>query len=332
MGRSTAASLLIALVALAGAIRPAAATEVVKVATGAIVAEMAPLWIGRDEGLYRRYGLDVQITPITAGLTAVQALLAGELHMISITGIPVAQANLGGADILMIASVINLSPFSVMAARGVTTAQELKGKRLGITRFGSAADIVARMALKRLGLEERDVTIVQIGGMGETLSAMQQGSVAAGMLTPPLTYRAEGLGFRELLNLAASGEPMLHTGMGATRAYLRSSRERVLAFLKGYIEAIALFKRDRELAIRTVGKYMRMSDRVALERMYGFYREHLLDNPRPTAAGMKTILDFIGRAQPEALRVSPARYLDLSFLDELEASGFLKRPAPEPGR
>lgn len=328
MGRSTAALLLIGLYTLAGAVRPAGTAEVMKVATGAIVAEMAPLWIGRDEGLFRRHGLDVQITPITAGLTAVQALVAGELDMISITGIPVAHANLGGSDILMIASVINISPFSLMAGAGVTRPQELKGKRLGITRFGSAADLVARMAVRRLGLEERDVTLVQAGGMGEILSAMQQGSVAAGVLTPPLTYRAESLGFRELLDVAASGESVLHTGVAATRAYLRGHRERVLAFLKGYVEGIALFKRDRELAIRVVGKHMRMTDRVALERMHAFYRQHLLDNPRPTVAGMKTILDFIGRTKPEALRVPPARYLDLSFLDELEASGFLPRAAP----
>ena len=173
----------------------------VRAAFVAIASSMLPAWIAKDERLYERYGLDVELAYVAGAAKIAEALLAGELDV----GIAPATSAFGpgleGADTVMLASWANKLGFSALVQPGLQTVADLRGKRVGVSRRGSNSEIWAAAVLGSFGLEpERDYTVLSIGGQAEQLAALQNGAIDVAIMTPPLNLRARQLGFRELLS------------------------------------------------------------------------------------------------------------------------------------
>ena len=297
----------------------------IKVGYAALVAGQIAVWIAKEGGYLSTHGIDAELIYIPA-TTATQALIAGEIQLAQVTGVSTAGAILSGADVRIIASVQNKLAGSIYARPEIKSPEQLKGKRLGISRFGALSDTAAAIFLERNGLKRgTDVAVIQMGGLPEVITAMEKGAIQAGFANPPQTIRARHLGMKELFDLNSLGIELQQTCVTVTTKYLREHRPVVKSFVEAYAEALHRFMTDRDFSIQVMKKYLRLNDKELLDDAYAFYSERLEKIPYPTIKGIKFILDEMADRHPQARKTSPESFVDLSVLQELEHSGFFKQ-------
>jgi len=302
-----------------------ASAQSIKVGYAALVAGQVAVWIAKEGGYLSKHGIDADLIYIPA-VAATQALIAGEIQLAQVTGVSTAGAILAGADVRIIASVQDRLAGSIYARPEIKTPEDLKGKKLGISRFGAVSETAAAMFLARFGLKRgTDVAIIQLGGLPEIVTAMDRGAVEAGFANPPQTSRAKRLGMRELFDLNALGVELQQTCLTVTTRYLRERRPVVKSFLQAYAEGLHRFMTDRDFSIQVLKKYLRVEDKEILDEAYTFYSQRLQKIPYPTMKGIKFILDEMAEKQPRAKNVAPESFVDLSLLQELDQNGFFKQ-------
>jgi NitT/TauT family transport system substrate-binding protein len=315
--------LVLTLVALV--FSTSAFSQPIKLGYAALTAGQVAPWIAKEAGYFSKYGLEAELIYIPA-VAATQALIAGEIQLAQVTGVSTSGAILAGADVRIIASVQDRLAGSIYARPEIKTPEDLKGKKLGISRFGAVSETAAAMFLARFGLKRKtDVAIIQLGGLPEIITAMERGGVDAGFANPPQTSRARRLGMRELFDLNALGVELQQTCLTVTTKYLRERRPVVRSFLQAYSEGLHRFMTDRDFSIQVLKKYLRVDDKEILDDAYGFYAQRLQKIPLPTLKGIKFILDEMAEKQPRARNVSPESFVDSSLLQELDQSGFFKQ-------
>jgi NitT/TauT family transport system substrate-binding protein len=299
----------------------------VNVAYSSISGNNAPLWVTHDRGFFRKYGLDVQVILIESGSTTVQSLLSGEINFAHMAGAAVMQSNLRGADAVMIAGVVNTLIFQLYTDKGISRPDQLKGKAVGVTRFGSSTDFAMRYALERYGLEPgKDVTILQLGNVPAILSALEAGKLQGAMLSPPTTLRAKKAGFPVLADLQMLGLEYQHTGIATTRALIKSKPELIRDFMRAYVEGIHYAKTHRKETLDILTKYLRTDDREVLEETYDNIVLTLVpEKPYPTLKGIQIMLRELGVKDTAARTAKPEQFVDLAFVKELDGSGFVDR-------
>ena len=294
----------------------------------AISGPHAVLWIAREAGLFEKNGLRVDVTYIRSGSTMAQALVAGELQVAQTGGPGVLAAAVAGADLVIVAVALNTTPIVLMGT--VSHIQELKGKAVGVTRYGSNTDISARFALKKFGLQpEKDVAVLQLEDYPGIMGALQSGRVAAGALADPFTDQAQKLGYKEIANIAALGLEFPFITLTSKKSYLRDYPDVVQRFVRAYAEAIALYKNNRELAIKVTQKYTGQKDLATLASTVDFYAPKLARVPYPTVGGIRFVLDQIAVRDSRAKNANPEWFMDIRFVKQLEESGFVQRLYPE---
>src|SRR4051812_31693318 len=234
---------------------------VLPVTYSATNANMLSLWVGKDAGYFDEQGLDVRMLLIRGGSLAVQLLLTGQSPVGLIGGTSAAYAYLqGNKDVVIISRLQNVMAYTLGAKPEIQKPDDIKGKKLAVSRFGSTSDFVAEYALKHLGLKKSDVTMIQIGLEGDRLLAMQRGDVALSVFSPTITPVVKKAGMRILLDLEELKVPYLLTGHGTTRSFLEKNRSVVVKFMRASIMAIKRIKTDRPFAERVLAKYVRSSD------------------------------------------------------------------------
>jgi NitT/TauT family transport system substrate-binding protein len=230
---------------------------------------------------------------------------------------------LAGADVRIIASVQNKLAGTIYARPEITSPEQLKGKKLGISRFGALSDTAVSIFLQRYGLKRNtDVAVVQMGGLPEIITALERGAIQAGFANPPQTSRAKKLGMRQLFDLNTLGVDLQQTCVTVTTKYMRERRPVVKGFLQAYAEGLHRFITDRDFSIQVMKKYLRIDDKDILDDAYTFYSEKLEKIPYPTLKGIKFIIDEMAERNPQAKKASPESFVDLSVLQEIEQSGF----------
>jgi NitT/TauT family transport system substrate-binding protein len=233
---------------------------------------------------------------------------------------------LAGADVRIIASVQNKLAGTIYARPDITSPEQLKGKRLGISRFGALSDTAVTIFLQRFGLKRgTDVAVIQMGGLPEIITALERGAVQAGFANPPQTSRAKKLGMRELFDLNMLGVDLQQTCVTVTTKYLRERRPVVKSFIQAYAEGLHRFVTDRDYSVQILKKYLRINDKEILDDAYAFYSERLEKIPYPTLKGIKFIIDEMAERNPQAKNASPESFVELSVLQELDQSGFFKQ-------
>ncbi len=287
---------------------------------------IAPLWYAKEMKLFEKRGLDVLLVGMGTGSVSLRALIAKDLQIASLSGSGLVQAALQGADTIILSAAINGFVFKVFGAPELTSPAQLKGKKLGVSRYGATSDFAVRLALKRWGLNpDRDVNILQVGTTQDTVRAMQSKMLDAGVLSGTASLMARKAGFRELSDLANLGLDYPMAPLGTTRAYLQRNEPIVNQFMLAYIEAIHDYKRNKEAALAVLQKYTRNNDREVLEDSYTNNLNKYLALPIPTPDAIRTILSEISSTTPAARNANPEQFVAYKLAREIEASGFVKK-------
>jgi ABC-type nitrate/sulfonate/bicarbonate transport system substrate-binding protein len=293
-----------------------------RVAYSAITVNQAIPWISHDAGHFRRNGLDVELIHASS-ITALQALLAGEVSIAQSVTDACVSSNLSGADTVFMGAILDKPLYSFIVNPKIKAPQDLKGKRVGVTRVGSTPDALARATLKMWGLDANtDVTIVQLNEMGLLVQGLVNGVIDAAPISIPSNIRAKNLGFVELFDMTKINRTYI-TGTVVTRKrFIESQREVAKRFMKSFLEGMKTYLEDEDFSIKVIQKWTRAKNRDEVKEAYLLQARHLLRVPRTPIEGVKTILDGMERI-PAAKTADPRRFIDSSLLDELEKEGFL---------
>jgi ABC-type nitrate/sulfonate/bicarbonate transport system substrate-binding protein len=300
--------------------------ERIRIGGGSVGAPQMSMWFAKEANLYERHGLAVEAISIPGSSMALQAMLSGEVPIIQLGGAASIQANMAGADTVIVATILTKFLFSIFSRPEITTIADLKGKIFGATRFGTLSDFASRFALQKNGLDpERDITMVQTGGQPETLAALLTGRVQAAALSVPAILRAKKGNMRELLDMAKLEAKIHQNGVVTTQKYLRTNQDTVRRFLRAYIEGAALAKKDKAFATRVMAKYLKTDDREILDDAYERVILHIAIPPYPTAEGVGVLLKTLEKTQPKARTAKPEDFIDGRLVRELDESGFINR-------
>jgi NitT/TauT family transport system substrate-binding protein len=321
--------LLVALIiALCHEMAQAQGTNRVMSGYAAISGPHAVLWVARDAGLFEKNGLRTEVAYIRSGSTMSQTLVAGEIHMAQMGGPAMLAAGVAGMDVTFVAVALNTTPIVIMGS--VAKIEDLKGKAVGITRYGSNTDISARYAIRKAGLQpEKDVALVQLEDYPGIMGGIASGRIAAGALADPFTDAAKRLGYKEIADIAAMGLEFPFVGIAAKKSYIKDNIDTVQRFVRAYTEAIALYKNNRELAMKVTSKYTAIKDPAILASTVDFYAPKLQRVPYPTVGGVKFVLEQVAVRDPRAKNFPPETFMDLRFVKNLEESGFIKGLYPK---
>jgi ABC-type nitrate/sulfonate/bicarbonate transport system substrate-binding protein len=315
----------VALVFLVGA-AGTSAQDRVRVGWAAMTASHTPLWVAQEKGFFPKQGLSVEPIFFGAGPPAMQALVAGDLDIVVTSAPNVVNPRLGGADVVMVLSIIPTFIDHIISAANIANPEQLRGKTGSVNRFGSISDMGMRLSLKKLGIDpEKDVRIVPAGGNPERLAAISKGISQFTIMNEPFIKEAERLGFRDLVNMATLKIPLHGNGVVTREAIIKTRRPVLVKFCRAITEAIHFIKTDKESTKAIIGKYTKLTDPEGLERTYRNYTSVLLDVPYADPAGIKTLLDDMAPKNPKAATADPKTFVDPIFVQEMETSGFIKQ-------
>jgi len=280
------------------------------------------LWTGQEAGLFKKYGVETDLVLIQPSSKAAQILISGDIDIVN-GGSPTAvTANLQGADLVIIASNCNRSTLSFFTVPSINRIQDLRGKVLGVTRFGASNDFETRYILKKNQLEPgKDVSLLQTGGYLEMLAAFQNNHIAGGLIGLPLSLKVKRQGLKELFGPEAN--PIYDIGAFVVKkSFIKDNREDLKKFLRALIAAFDLANQNPELAKRAVGKYTRTVDSEALDATQIHYsKQCALRIPFASLPGLKLINDFTAESLPEARKLNVESLIDNSLLKELQQEG-----------
>ena len=282
-----------------------------------------PAWVAKETGIFAENGLEAQLVYVRGGATVMMALLSRETPISQVGGSSIVGASLRGADAVMIAGGNATSDQWLMSRPDIKTAKQLKGGSIAIAVFGGTSDSLARIALKRLGLAPvKDVAILQIGGVPERLSALERVKVQAAMLSMPDVFIAQKNGFYTLVHVSL---PYQTTSVATTRRFIRESPDIVRRYVKSQIEAVHRIKTDRDTGIKVLAKYLGSRDKEILERSFDHSSadDKLPPKQYPTLEGIKNILEPLAQTDPKAKTAKSEDFVDVSFIKELDESGFI---------
>jgi NitT/TauT family transport system substrate-binding protein len=288
----------------------------------AISGHFAIMWVTYEGGFFEKNGLKVEMVLIRSGTTHAQALVAGGTQISQLAGPTALAAGVAGADLTFVAMVLNTAPFIIYG--NVARLEELKGKAIGVTRYGSTTDIAARFALRKVGLQpDKEVAIIQLEDYPGMLGSLKAGRIAAAVLAPPFTDYAQKTGYKEIANVASMGLEFPFSGLAAKKTYVRDNAALVQRFLRAYVEGIAAFKNNRELTKKAIQKYSGIREPEILDSTVDFYAPKFPRAPYPTLNGIKLSLEQIAATDARAKGVKPEDFMDTRFVKQLEESGFI---------
>jgi ABC-type nitrate/sulfonate/bicarbonate transport system substrate-binding protein len=291
-----------------------------RVAYTAFASTFTILWVGKDSGLYQKYGADMELLYIGSSTKSVQALLGGDIDIVYSAAGAVVDANLAGADLTMVGCQYDKGQTSFFTTAPLASIGDLKGKAVGVSRFGAFSDFVARQVLKKHRLQPiKDVALLQLGGTQEIIAAMQKNLVQGGSISLPLTLNARKLGFRELMTTETINLPFDYGCFIVRNAYLKAKREELKRVLRASIAAYDLAIQDPAFAKKTIGKYTRTTDSETLDASYKEnVKDYALRIPYVSVAGLASILEFRAETAADAKKLVLEKMFDNSLLQEIQ--------------
>jgi len=272
-------------------------------------------YLGRDAGIFKKYGIHLELIYIPGGSLSVQALIGNSLDMLLAGGTPLVYAVLKGADLKFIAGLNNRMPYVLVARDGINTAEQLRGKKIGISRFGSNTDFVVKLAATQMGLNpKRDIQIMQVGGPDARVVALKSGIVEATVVPPELVSLGRKLGYHTLFDLVVKEIEYLQIGVAARTDYLKSQNDTARRLTRAYLESIKYYVSHRDEAIKEAMKLLKIDERQAAEVGYEYRLKTLPVDGKLSVKGMQLVIDAAAEDDPKAKSLTPQQLFDLSFL------------------
>ncbi len=294
------------------------------VAFSAISATQCALWITKEAGLFEKRGLSVDLVYVGSGTKVAQAVIAGEFP-IAFAGGTIVNADLAGGDIVVVGGVVNVPSFYLIVYPSIKKPEDLKGKALGITRYASSTDFTLRYLIKKWGMEpDRDVKIIQMGGQPEIFAGMQSGVIQGGNFSSPTDYKARKAGYTVLQDLGKIGLAYPVVSIVSTRSYIKKDPATVRNFLMAYTEGVDKLFKDKDFAMKIIGKYTRTDDREIVAASYDYALNFVERVPNLPYKGIETILAQTAEKDSRAKGRKAEDFIDPSVFNELERSGFFK--------
>src|SRR5262245_37922643 len=287
-------------------------------------ATQATVWLAKEAGSFQRHGLDVELIYIGTGIKLVQAIIGGDIKIGQVGGAAPIAARLRGAETKIVAVPYNTLSLSLMTQTDIRSMADLKGKRIGISRFGSNTDFGMRYLLKKHGIAEREVVLLQFGEAQAIFAALQSGAVQAGILSYPTTAAAIKKGFKELVDFSDVGLEFPNSNVVVTDPFLQTQPEAVRRFLMGYAEGIQRYKTDGAFTKRVMAKYLRLQDQTVLDETYQLFAPRIPRIPYPTVNGFRLALESLSD-EPRARTAKPEEFYDDAILRSLEREGFFQQ-------
>jgi NitT/TauT family transport system substrate-binding protein len=304
----------------------ALAQDKLRAAFGSLAASHMVLLVAKDLRFFEKHNVEAEVVGHIPGAKAVFPLISGDAQIIHAAGPPFVQSALGGSDVVIFMGLINSMSFYIVAHKDITSAAQLKGKKLGVSTLGSSSDFSLRFGLSKLGIDpEKDVTILALGDSAIRVNALVNGTIQGGAYNLGETLFLKQQGHRQLLDTALTGVEYQHTAVATTRAILARNRRALVNYTRGIIEAMAWMKNNKHESLKIMSKYLRINDRQVLEAQYDENANKLyVQKPYPSVAGVKTILESLPRNE-RAKDAKPEQFVDLSIVREVDESGFIDK-------
>lgn len=276
--------------------------------------EWAP-WAAADGGYFQKNKLDVTLTSI-ASATGIAALLSGQTQIAQLGGSEVLSAAAGGGDLVIVATLVPVFPYVFLAASGITSPDQLKGKKVGISKKGGSADIATRAALQSMGLSpDSDVTIVETGSATNRVAALRSGAIQGGVSQPPESTKLVSSGFVVLLDLAKNKIPAANTVVATTGAYLKDHRAVIQAYVDSLVQALTRLRKDEAFADQVLTKWEKITDTALLADTYAFYTKEVFPQyPVPKAEQYQQAITALKSSNPKIATLDLSKVLDPSFV------------------
>jgi NitT/TauT family transport system substrate-binding protein len=286
----------------------------------------AGLWVAQEGRIFEKYDIDSHLVLIASGSLMVQAMLGGDLPVAAAAGSAAVDANLGGADVIMFGSLVKVPAFYIMALPEIKTIDDLRGKSVGVTRFGSSTDFTMRYLLRKQGLEAgRDVTLIQTGDLFAAVTMLRTRAIVAAPFSSPANLRAEEVGAKVILNMGKAGVFFPHDAFMARRSFINANEDLMRRFLKAYSEGVYRLFTDRDLSRRALSRYARASDAKTIDAVHQYALDYVDKIPYNTREGVQEVLNQAAPRNPKAKEARPESFYDDRFVKELDSQGFYKQ-------
>lgn len=286
----------------------------------------AGLWIAQEAKLFDKYNIDSHMVLIASGSLMVQSMLGGDLPISAAAGSASVDAALAGSDMTMFGTLVKVPAFYIMALPEIKSIEDLRGKSVGVTRFGSSTDFAMRYLLKKQGLEPgKDVVLLQTGDLFGAAAMLKTRAIVAAPFSSPLNLKAEEAGAKSLMNMGKAGVYFPHDAFMARRAFLSANEDLVLRFIKAYSEAVYKLNNDPDGSKRAIKKYVRADDAKTLEAVYRYAVDYVDRIPYNSREGVQEVLNQTVARNPKAKGLAPESFYDDRYVKEIDASGFYKQ-------
>jgi len=298
----------------------------IRAAITSISGSMSPAWAAHESGIFAKHGLQVEVVAMPSGLQGINTLAAREVDFVRIGGGTTAGAAVGGLDVKIIATLVGTLVLNLVVRPEIEKPEQLRGKSIGISRYGTSLHTGARIALRHFGMEAgKDVAIAEIGAGEWIVSAIQGGRIHGGVFGYPATSRALKLGNRLMLHLPTLNIAYAANGVSTRGEIIRNDPDLVRRYLAAVVEASALMKKNRALSFNIFRKYLRTDDADLLTETYDVQIvKYLLKTPLPTVDAVRAVIDELAERNPKAKDQDPGRFFDDRFVRQMEANGFIE--------
>jgi len=301
----------------------AASAQKLMVGYSGVTAIQSPFWVMKDAGYFKQEGLDADLIYIASSSTMAQAMLAGEVLISTTNSQAIVDTGLQGGDLVAVGAMVNFVALYVIAAPEIKSVADLKGKPVGVSRFGATTDFGIQMFLKKYGLEPiRDVPILQIGGLPELAAALSKKSIYAAAMSYPMGLVAQQAGMKVLANLAKEEIPFVHQGITTTGKFLRERRSLAKGLVRAYGRAVHFMHTRKEESKAIIARYTKVTDSGMLEGTMQYAYDFVEKIPLVNREAFQTTLDEAGRKNPRAKQARAEQFYDNSLVQELAKEGF----------
>ena len=319
----------VALLAVLLAAGEVSGADKIRVSGGGITPLHSLIWVANQEGLFKKYGMDVEYLVMNSGTLGVQTLLSNDSQFLFSTGALAVTANLQGADIAMITGGFNLFAFKLVGRPELRGMADLRGKKIAISQFGSATDFAVQASLDKFSVDAKQVTVIQLGASSNRLTSLTNGTTDASLFTEPFaTMAINKHKMNLLLDMAEAGMAYPQSCLMIKRSYLEANRDKATNFVKALVEGLFIAKRDRAMTIQVIKKYIRADDEVygiGYDYFLGKHADGLLS--MPDRKGVELVLAQLAKtnAKAKGQTVDSLKLMEPSILDELKKSGFVDK-------
>jgi NitT/TauT family transport system substrate-binding protein len=315
---------LVGTILIIGVQQSAGAADKVRIGYSGATVSNAMLWVTEEGGLFQKNGIDAQILYLqtTLGQTA---MIAGEIDMCVYSGSLLSSARLQGVDVVMVTSFLNRPLYRLVVRPEIKTVADLKGKRLGITRFGTVTDSMSRLLIGKLGLDpDKDLSYVQVGDVPVLLASLSTGRIIDGaIIQPPYYLKAVASGMRVLVNMQEMDIPVQQTGLNTTQRFIAKNPDVARRVVKSVIEGIQVMRANPAVAKRALAKRMQIKDEKEIDDTYQLLRSFVQPKPYPSLDGFKTIFEDLAKRVPAAKTANAKDFVDTRFIEEFDKSGYI---------